>query len=309
MIDFLLEAPNGAKRQAQARAFVAAFLDPAVKRPKLLFGRNVYAESVIKAAQADAVLDDFATEATYHGLPVIRSDGIPRDALVLAVPGGKPLTIKDKLDALNVENLDYFAFRRFAPLPLAPIVFNEGFEADFGVNHHKYQWISSLLSDEYSRWIFRKLVSFRLNNDVEILRGFIDNEANQYFEDFLALQPDGEVFHDIGCFDGATSLAFAKLCPRYSAIHAFEPEESNFHLCERNLAALHRVTLHPIGLSSVSGAFSFCAKGSASSVSSSGNQTIRVEPLDSLTIGAPTFMKIDIEGAELECIGGASRTI
>jgi FkbM family methyltransferase len=309
MDDLLVSAPDSERRKAQARAFVAAFLDPGVRRPKLLFGSNVYAKSVLKSVSVDGVVDDYAAEDSYCGVPILRSDRIPPDALVLAVSGGRVLTVRDKLDALGVANLDYFAFRAEAPLPLAPIVFNDGFEEDFARNRDKYAQVASRFVDDQSRVIFRKLVSFRLSGDVEVLRGFTANEPDQYFEDFLALRPDGEVFHDIGCFDGATSLAFAQRCPNYRAIHAFEPEAGNRAICARNLAVLDRVTLHDVGLSSGPGEFAFRADGSVSSICATGSQTIKVVALDSLAIEPPTFLKLDIEGAELECVAGAADTI
>jgi hypothetical protein len=49
--------------------------------------------------------------------------------------------------------------------------------------------------------------------------------------------------------------------------------------------------------------------GSSSRESHNEGQPVSIRTLDSLVLDPPTFMKIDIEGAELEFLGGACETI
>lgn len=305
----LISAPGEASRLEHAKRFAQAFTSVNCARPRVLFGRNVYAKDLIKQFPIQAVVDDFTNESDFEGVPVIRSTEIPKDALVVALSGGRPLTVKDLLLSHGVEQLDYFAFLSVAECELRPIVFNEGFSDDYHANRDRYEWVHGLLGDEESRNTYRKLISFRYKSDIELLRGFTFREPFQYFEPFLSLRDRGEVFYDIGCFDGFTSREFIRHCPGYQAVHAFEPELSNAQVCQTNLSEFARVTVHPFGLSNAKAMLRMSAAGSGSVVTDDGLQTIRVEALDALDLPPPTFIKMDIEGAEPMALEGAQRTI
>ena len=83
----ILSAPGEAERGAAAQRFCAEFLADG-PRSKYLLGRNVYAESVARHVDLAGFVDDFTSEASYLGQPVIRSQDIPADALVLNAAGG-----------------------------------------------------------------------------------------------------------------------------------------------------------------------------------------------------------------------------
>lgn len=305
----LISAPGEKARLEYAQKFAHAFASSDCAKPRVLFGCNVYAQDLIRQFPIRCIVDDFSTDAHVGGVPIIRSAEIPKDALVVVLSGGRPLTVKDQLAALGVEQLDYFAFRRASAAPLRPVVFNEGFEEDFNVHRGRYEWVLSLLADNESREIFRKLISFRYKSDLELLRGFSYREPQQYFEPFLDFRNHGEVFYDVGCFDGYTSKEFIRHCPGYAAVHAFEPELTNVQACRANLGAFANTTVHPFGLSNSSATLRMSSAGSGSALSDDGTQTIHVEPLDALKLTPPTFIKIDIEGAEPWALQGARQTI
>lgn len=305
----ILTVPGEAERAAAAQRFCAEF-QAAGPRPKYLLGRNVYAESVAKHVALAGFVDDFTSDASYLGRPVIRSQAVPANALVLNAAGGRPLSAKRRLDELGLENLDYFAFAKYAGLPLIPVVFNEGFSEEFPANEAEYRWIEERFSDELSCSLFRKLVSFRLKNDLELLRGFEAREHAQYFEDFLNLRADGETFIDVGGYDGATSREFMRLCPGYRAVHVFEPEPLNFGKCMSTLGSFANVHCHPLGLSDARRTLRLAAQGSGSKIVADGALVIEVDRLDDvLGDSVPTLIKIDIEGEEAAAIAGAQLTI
>jgi len=304
----ILTAPGEAERAAAAQRFCAEFL-AAGPRPKYLLGRNVYAESVAKHVDLSGFVDDFTSEASYLGRPVVRSQDIPAGALVLNAAGGRPLSAKRRLDELGLENLDYFAFANYAGLPLVPVVFNEGFGEEFQANEAEYRWIEGRFYDELSCSLFRKLTSFRLKYDLELLRGFEAREHAQYFEDFLDLQPAGETFVDVGGYDGANSREFIRRCPGYRAVHVFEPEPQNYRKCVAALGSAAKVHCHPFGLSDARRTLRLTAQGSGSKIVEDGAVVIEVDRLDDVLQEAPTLIKIDIEGEEAAAITGARRTI
>lgn len=277
--------------------------------PKFVLGRNIYSEALARILKLDGIIDDFTTDQFCYDLPIFKIDEVPKNALVINVSGGKPLSVKQKLNKANINNIDYFAFYKITNLSLPEIRFNEGFQKEFLDNHQKYAWIYNLLSDDESKIIFEKLVRFRYNYDLAHLDGFTQKEDVQYFEDFLNLKPQGETFVDVGAFDGFTSTEFIKICPQYSEILAFEPDVSNFKKCEERFSNLERVKCFPVGLSNRKDTLRFDVSGSASKISSLGNVTIQVDRLDDFVSCSPTFIKMDIEGGESEAIEGASNTI
>ncbi|MBU2760474.1 FkbM family methyltransferase [Acidithiobacillus sulfurivorans] len=278
-------------------------------RQKFILGRNIYADCVEKHVKVDGFIDDYTSDIKYHNLPVMRLAAISKNSLVLNVAGGRPLSAKKRLDEFGVKNLDYFAFYKYSKLPLIPIRFSEGFEDEFKSNMKKYEWIYSLLLDDASRRIFEKTVRFRLSYDITHLNGFTSKEDVQYFENFLNLRESGEVFIDVGGYDGFTSLEFMKRCPGYKSIHLFEPEKGNYQSCLERLREFKNVHCFPIGLSNSKKKLKFSIQGSASRVSDTGSVTINLDRLDDLLHCPCTFIKMDIEGEEFAAIDGARNTI
>jgi FkbM family methyltransferase len=307
----IFEPQNQVGKQKAATEFCEEFFAQG-PRQKFVFGRNVYTRSLLEHIKVDGVIDDFTGEIEFQGVPIRRMRDIEPNALVLIAAGGRPLSAKKQLDELGLQNLDYFSFLKYSGLPsLAPIVFNENFAEDFRAHQAQYEWIHGLLADQTSCTIFRKLVSFRLNYDLDDLQGFTARESEQYFEDFLQLAPAGETFIDVGGFNGYNSLEFIKRCPQYTAIHLFEPEPENYLKCVEALHGRHNVQCHPHGLSDKKETLRLEPQGSGSKISATGSIRIDVERLDDvLQEGCkPTLVKMDIEGAEMLAIEGAKQTI
>lgn len=308
MSNLILSAPNEEMNIQKAQNFCSAFCNPG-SRPKYIFGRNAYAADVIKSVHVNGFIDDFSEDQEYLGLPVVKTEEAPADALVLIASGGKALTARKRVQSAGLECLDYFAFHQWSGLPLREVVFNEGFAEDFAANAQKYEWIYELLADETSKDAFRKLVSFRVKYDLDLLQGFTSREDQQYFEDFLELAPKGESFLDIGSYDGYTSLEFIKRCPEYEHVHIFEPEPDNFQTCRQNLSGFKNIHFHQMGLSDQRRLLKLEPQGSGSKITDQGSIDITVDRLDDILDEPVSFIKMDIEGAELGAIEGAKQSI
>jgi methyltransferase, FkbM family len=293
---------------ARANAFCEAFLRSA-GRPRYLFGRNQYSRSIAAQVAVDGFIDDFTNETTYCGRPVVSLEAVPTDALVVnCVPVGRPLTAQRRIQTAGHEQLDYFAFLRHSGLDLQPIEYWTGFEAHFEAARDRYDALAARLRDPLSREILARIVAFRLSYDLDHMRPFADCQARQYFESFLPHRP-GEVFADIGAFDGVTSEEFARRWPDYRAIYLFEPDAGNLATAKVRLRGDPRVKLEPYAVGERRAIARFGSAGSSSRISDAGETEVQVVPLDDYLEVGFTFLKLDVEGSEAGAIAGARKVI
>jgi FkbM family methyltransferase len=169
--------------------------------------------------------------------------------------------------------------------------------------------IRQRLVDSISLDTFNRIVNFRLTANLDYLSVFTDNQRNQYFEDFLRLNPEGEVFADVGGFDGRTTLDFISKSPGFKEAHIFEPDPENFTTIKNVFRDELRVQVHNIGLGDSKGVARFSSSGSTSAITREGDFEVRIEKLDNLFLDELTFLKMDVEGAESGALEGARETI
>lgn len=132
--------------------------------------------------------------------------------------------------------------------------------------------------------------------------------SNQYFDEDIIQFSDEEVFIDAGVFDLYTSENLLKKCSTVKKIYGFEPSESLYEFAKnKNLNC--DIELVKAGLWSKKSTLNFFAKGSLSRVSENGAEEIQVVALDEVVSDHVTFIKMDIEGSELEALKGSEKII
>lgn len=142
----------------------------------------------------------------------------------------------------------------------------------------------------------------------------IDN--NQYFPDDIKFKKGYLNFIDCGAYTGDTVLSLTKNIGKIDNLVAIEPDTENFkelHNCinanKTNIA--NNIYLYPNGIFSCTKMLSFNNKqGTASSISELGDSYIQTVSLDDILVGfIPSFIKMDVEGAELEGLKGAQNIL
>lgn len=148
--------------------------------------------------------------------------------------------------------------------------------------------------------------------DEQIVR-FSFTQKQIYIDDEIVRPQADEIFVDAGCYDGNSSLDFIQWTKGHvKKIYAFEPDERNYENCKENLDKNSvSFQLEKAGLWSEKTTLHFCNQHNASSrIDDEGDIKIPTLSLDEVVGNDKvTFIKMDIEGAELEALKGAVDTI
>ncbi len=141
----------------------------------------------------------------------------------------------------------------------------------------------------------------------------VDNyvDKNQYFDNEIVKFKENEVFLDCGCFDFETAQIFSEKCPDYKKIICFEPNADNQKLIQQKISQLSkdRVDVIPYGVWNKRDTLYFEGNGSSVMVSKFGEDKVKVVSIDEVIKEKVTFIKMDIEGSELNALKGAAKTI
>jgi len=135
---------------------------------------------------------------------------------------------------------------------------------------------------------------------------------------FKFLLRPGDVVLDAGANIGALTLPFARLVGEQGVVIAFEPQRPMYYLLCSNVAlnTIENVAAIQVALGATTGTIRVPvlrpqAHLNFGGVSIGGDygEPVRLRTIDSLPIPRVRLIKIDVEGAELEVIQGASETI
>ena len=182
----------------------------------------------------------------------------------------------------------------------------------YETNRKRIADMLNLLSDEKSEMVWGRVMNYRINR--ETIPEDLYSENDQYFCRNIIKIEDGEVFLDGGAYTGDTIQQFMDTCKRekvqYKKIVAFEPDKNNFMLLSKFYGKRKEIMLFDKGLSKEADILYFQEEGVSSRLSEQGTVRIPVVNID----GVPecrdvTFIKMDIEGAEMDALYGAKETI
>lgn len=222
-----------------------------------------------------------------------------------------------QLDAAGVKNYIYYeclaqADGRFR-------VYHEtaflGIFDEMEENSKEYKYVYSLLEDDLSREIYQNVLGYRMTFNTEYTiraHALSEQEGKQDLDNVILHRLEGEspVFFDVGGFDGQSTLDFIDKVKNYKKVYFFEPDEDIMLNSQKRLSANRDIEYIQAGAGAVHGLSQYDNIGEGGGcVSFLGKQTIQVVRLDEFITSELSYIKMDIEGAELDAICGAEQFI
>ncbi len=159
-----------------------------------------------------------------------------------------------------------------------------------------------------------------MNMDINIIytancivyKKFAKGTSDQYYPENIITFGKKEIFVDGGAFNGKNTADFAQRVPNYEKIFTFEPTAEMKAHVQNNICGLRDVDFYSLGLWDEEDVLGFSNQnGPGNSISQERvENTIEVNSIDNICGDAEvTFIKMDIEGAELKALMGAKKTI
>lgn len=176
----------------------------------------------------------------------------------------------------------------------------------------KVNQVYNLFSDDLSKDTFRSIMNTRKNNCYESLPPSLPIE-DQYFSIDIPISKF-DTFIDCGAYNGDTVDIMRNKGIQFEQIYAFEPDLINFReLSDKMYKYDIKATLYPCGVYSACDFLRFnTGLGEGSNISLSGDTFVQCVALDEVLINLDlhsVYLKMDIEGAELDALKGSEKFI
>lgn len=288
-------------------------------RPIYLYGMgdgavkilNVFNQYDIKISGIFAS-DDFVRGHSFMGFKVMKLseiEAICQDfVIVLAFAVGRQ-PMYDHIMELSKRHIIY--------APDVPVVVDGSlFTLEYCQKHEEeIQTVYDMLMDEKSRNTFADVINFRLSGKIQYLDKNVSTRE-EVFNDIIKLS-NNETYVDLGAYNGDTILEFVDTVNhKYDKIIGLEPNYKNFKRLTKNTSNIENLEIYNYAswdkketllFSSGAGRMSTIQKDISSKVREV--QAINVDSLFLNGSNMPTFLKMDVEGAEKNTIMGCENII
>jgi FkbM family methyltransferase len=181
-----------------------------------------------------------------------------------------------------------------------------------------FVWLYERLEDWRSKFTLTAFLQSWLAFRAPALGNAVEALFPEYFDLDVFDFGDSEVLVDCGVYGGENILDFIKVCPDYKHIYGFEAEPKNFENCKRKLDGIGNMTLYNKCVYDTGTVLRFTehrdlsssrVNSGADGAFASSVSEIEAVALDAQIREKITFIKMDIEGAEMNALAGAKAHI
>lgn len=255
----------------------------------------------------------------YEGLLCVSPQELKRyKNLVVIIMIGDPISVQKQLGTMGILCMSY------PDMMLDVIMELPREESWFLEESDKIKKVYTLLEDDESRRVYVNALCNRIAPPVsEYLWDELYSQESQYFNQNYFKFTEDESFVDCGAYTGDTILAFCDVVKSFHKIFAFELDKKNYLEMEKNVGKLDgNITLFNCGVWNRNEEIDYgtgtseneppCGVSIYKTEKSEHNiiQKAQVKKLDDVLRGERvSFIKMDVEGSEINALWGAEKII
>lgn len=280
-------------------------------KPIVLYGMGNGADKIISVLNRYDIKisgvfasDGFVRQKVFHGFNVTDYKTAKQtfgDMIVLVCFGSALPDVIANIKRISTEQELY--------APDVPVYGDTLFNIEYVfANRERLQNVYNLLADDQSKKVFKNAVMYKLTGKIDYLFD-CQTLPNEIYENILKFNCD-ETYFDLGAYRGDTVEEFLSIVNNYNKIVAVEPDFKTYNkLCLATSEVKNIVNINAC-VSDIDGEIAFDMQHSRGSSIGQGNGFINSVSIDSLAKdNTPTYIKMDIEGAEVAAIKGGANTI
>ena len=279
-------------------------------KPVVLYGMGLGAEKIMATLEKYGISvadifasNDFVRGHEFKGYKVLKYSEVCEKYDDFNVV----LCFASRLDDV-IENIRRIDCEHTVFAPDVPVAGGGLFSREYiAENEDKFDLVYNSLADEESKRVYIDILNYKVSGKIKyLLSSFADKSA--IYRDILRLGSSENII-DLGAYDGDTIAEFLEATGgEYDYITALEPDEKNFRKLLKNTEELFDITCLNMGAWDRKDTLIFDTQAGRNSRLSAKGKSVEVIDVDSLEL-SPTFIKMDIEGAELKALCGLEKTI